>query len=147
MLGTVRTGLLHHLVAEAFIGPRPTPTTEIRHLNGNPGDNRPANLRYGTRAENAEDSKRHGTHFHAGLTVCKRGHDLTDPSNIQKTPSRRRTCLACRRERAVLYSAGTQVTTKGHCINGHPMTPENRYTNGEGRSRCKVCVIEKRRTA
>jgi hypothetical protein len=140
VLGNRSSRTVHSLVADAFLGPRPD-GWEVRHLNGQAYDNRPANLQYGTRSENAEDSKLHGTHFHAGLTVCKRGHDLTDTSNIQKTPARKRTCLACRRERDVLYRAGTQVTTKGHCINGHPMTPDNRYTNGDGRSRCKPCAL------
>lgn len=148
MLGNTRTGLIHHLVAEAFIGPRPSPTTEIRHLNGNPGDNRPANLRYGSRSENAEDSKLHGTHFHAGLTECKRGHDLTDPANLQKSPgNNKRTCLACRRERQTVYNTGSQLTKKGHCVNGHPMTPENRYTNGPRGTRCKPCALERRKAS
>lgn len=148
MLGTTHTALVHALVAQAFLGSRPTPATEIRHLNGNPGDNRAVNLQYGSRSENAEDSKLHGTHFHAGLTVCKRGHDLTDQANLQKVAAGgKRTCLACRRDRAAMYRVGEQVTIKGECINGHPMTPENRYTNGSGRTRCKACVIEKRSTA
>lgn len=87
-----------------------------------------------------------GTHFHAGLIQCKRGHDLTDPDNLQKTAKgNRRTCLACRRDRQALYNAGSQVTVDGFCINGHPITPENRYTNGSGRSRCKPCANKRQR--
>jgi hypothetical protein len=98
-------------------------------------------LEYGTRSDNAEDSKRHGTHFHSGLTECKRGHDLTDPVNLQKvTKGGMRKCLACRRDRAALYRAGQQVTVDGFCINGHPKTPENRYTNGSSGTRCKPCA-------
>lgn len=142
-----RTRTVHSLMAEAFLGPRPE-GWEVRHLNGNPADNRLANLQYGTRSENAEDSKRHGTHFHAGVTECIRGHDLTDPANLQKTAKGdRRTCLACRRERQALYDAGTQVTVEGYCINGHPMTPENRYTNGPRGTRCKPCARERRKSA
>lgn len=138
---------VHCIVAEAFIGPRPD-GMETRHIDGDPSNNRLVNIEYGTRSENAADSKRHGTHFHAGLTVCKRGHDLTDPTNLQRTAKGdRRTCLACRRERAVLYRAGTQVTTEGYCVNGHPMTPENRYTNGSRGTRCKPCALAKRKSA
>lgn len=134
---------VHSVVAAAFIGPRPN-GYEVRHINGQPGDCRAANLEYGTRSENAEDSKRHGTHFYAGLTVCKRGHDLMDPTNLQKTArGDRRVCLACRRERQRLYDSGSQVKQDGCCANGHPMTPENRYTNGLGRTRCKPCVRQK----
>ena len=50
----------HALVCEAFIGPRPD-GHEVRHLNGDPLDNRLANLAYGTRAENMADQYRHGT--------------------------------------------------------------------------------------
>lgn len=137
------TATVHSIVAAAFIGPRQD-GMETRHLNGDPSDNRPENLTYGTRSENAEDSKRHGTHFHAGRTVCKRGHDLTDPTNLQKTAGGdSRVCLACRRERQRLYDSGSQVKQDGCCVNGHPMTPENRYTNGLGRTRCKPCVRQK----
>ncbi len=138
---------VHCIVAAAFIGPRPS-GWETRHIDGNPSNNRLENLEYGTRSDNAEDSKRHGTHFRAGLTECKRGHDLTDPTNLQKTAKGdRRTCLACRRDRSALYSAGTQVTVDGLCINGHPMTPENRYTNGPKGTRCKPCALERRKSA
>jgi hypothetical protein len=145
VLGGRDSRTVHALVAAAFHGPMPE-GCEVRHLNGNPGDNRPDNLQYGTRSENAEDSKRHGTHFHAGVTECIRGHDLTDPANLQKTAKGdRRTCLACRRERAALYSAGSQVTVDGYCINGHPKTPENRYTNGSGGTRCKPCALARKK--
>ncbi|QBI97752.1 HNH endonuclease [Mycobacterium phage Zeuska] len=140
-----RTALVHTLVMEAFVGPRPE-GYEIRHLNGNPDDNRLENLQYGTRSENAEDSKAHGTHFHAGLTHCKRGHELSGGNLQNHSGTNRRTCLACRRKRQELYDSGQRVTKEGFCINGHPKTPENRYTNGVGRSRCKPCVQERRKT-
>lgn len=49
----------HALVAEAYLGPR-QPGMDVRHLNGDPGDDRPENLAYGTRAENAADTVAHG---------------------------------------------------------------------------------------
>jgi len=137
--GITRT--VHSLVAEAFIGPCPA-GLETRHINGDAGDCHVENLKYGTRSENAEDSKRHGTHFHAGITECIRGHDLTDPANLQNSPNKaRRTCLACRRERQALYNAGARVTAEGYCINGHAMIPKNRYTNGSHSTRCKPCAL------
>lgn len=43
---------VHHLVAEAFIGPRPTPKHQINHKNGATGDNRDHNLEWCTSSEN-----------------------------------------------------------------------------------------------
>ncbi len=48
------------LVAEAFLGARPTSAHQVRHLNGRRQDNRPANLAYGTAKENAADRESHG---------------------------------------------------------------------------------------
>lgn len=51
---------IHQLVTEAFVGPRPT-GSEVRHLDGNPANNRASNLAWGTRRENMADARRHGT--------------------------------------------------------------------------------------
>ena len=52
---------VHVLVLAAFVGPRPEGMV-TRHLDGNPANNRLANVCYGTNAENAQDRIRHGTH-------------------------------------------------------------------------------------
>jgi hypothetical protein len=52
---------VHSLVAEAFIGPRPE-GMEVRHGSANRTDNRAENLCYGTRADNAADKLRDGSH-------------------------------------------------------------------------------------
>lgn len=57
------TGKMHkvaHLVAAAFIGPRPT-GQEVAHGNGIRTDNRRDNLRYDTREGNQADRLLHGT--------------------------------------------------------------------------------------
>ena len=45
---------VHQLVMRAFVG-EPPAGMEVRHLNGNPKDNRLSNLKYGTRTENIMD--------------------------------------------------------------------------------------------
>ncbi|MFL6141660.1 MAG: HNH endonuclease [Labedaea sp.] len=50
---------LHALILEAFKGPCPK-GLECRHLNGDPTDNQPSNLEWGTRSENIQDRIRHG---------------------------------------------------------------------------------------
>jgi HNH endonuclease/NUMOD4 motif len=55
---------VHRLVMAAFAGPCPE-GQEVRHLDGNPGNNRLSNLTYGTHTENAQDMVRHG-HTQAG---------------------------------------------------------------------------------
>lgn len=71
--GTVKTGhqivflgcgngrLIHRLVMEAFVGPRP-PGKECCHWDGDPAHNHLTNLRWGTRTDNVRDAIRHGTH-------------------------------------------------------------------------------------
>jgi len=58
--GETHTFRVHRLVLEAFIGPAPE-GTEGCHNNGDPTDNRLANLRWDTHAENVRDSVWHGT--------------------------------------------------------------------------------------
>ncbi|EJD0489927.1 NUMOD4 motif-containing HNH endonuclease [Salmonella enterica] len=50
-LGKGNSRMVHQLVLEAFVGPRPA-GQEVLHLNHNPKDNRLSNLKYGTRSEN-----------------------------------------------------------------------------------------------
>lgn len=53
----------HVLVCTAFHGPKPSPGHECRHLDGSRTHNKPGNLQWGTRSENALDRVRHGTQF------------------------------------------------------------------------------------
>lgn len=74
------TKSVHRLVCMAFHGMPPTDTMEVRHLNGDPTDNRPANLRWGTAGENWQDKRMHGRatvgekHPAAKFTDAERAH-------------------------------------------------------------------------
>lgn len=94
--GTLKTGAVHVLVLQAFVGPRPDGQV-CRHLNGNPIDNRLANLAWGTHSENQYDSILHGTHGLASKDSCIRGHWL-DGLNLFVDSSGWRHCRACKRE-------------------------------------------------
>lgn len=63
VLGRGNTRMVHTLVLEAFVGPRPSPKHDARHINGDAKDNRLINLAWGTRSENIRDAVKHGTWF------------------------------------------------------------------------------------
>ncbi len=91
-------GKVHLLVARAFHGDRPS-GFETRHLDGDRSNNRPENLRYGTKSENSLDAIAHGTHTTASKTHCKRGHPLSG-ENVRirlNGDQQRRICLTCQK--------------------------------------------------
>jgi hypothetical protein len=55
---------VHSLVLAAFVGPRPKGADSL-HYDGDPSNCRLSNLRYGSRAENMGDMRRHGR-IHTG---------------------------------------------------------------------------------
>lgn len=92
---------VHSLVASAYLGPRPE-GLETRHMDGDPLNSRPSNLRYGTKGKNTLDSVGHGTHNNARKTHCKRGHEFTEENtDFRSGGSRRcRTCLRAAQQKA-----------------------------------------------
>jgi hypothetical protein len=100
--GVVRKWFVHRLVAYAFLGPRPE-GLDIRHRNGDATDCRVANLAYGTRSRNIQDSVEHGTHGQARKTHCKQGHEFTPQNTRLRRSGTGRCCRACGRDR--MYQA------------------------------------------
>lgn len=93
--GTQRTLKVHHLVGEAFLGPRPD-GLELCHNNGDALDNRAANLRYDTHSANVLDSVHMRTQVSASKTHCPDGHEYnTENTRIEVTGWRR--CRICER--------------------------------------------------
>ena len=74
----VRPVGVHQMVLDAFLGARPLGCVS-RHLDGNPKNNRPENLAYGTHSDNARDRIAHGRyaagerHHNAKLTDRQAG--------------------------------------------------------------------------
>lgn len=75
--GKVARFRVHQLVLQVFVGPRPEGMI-CRHLDGDPTNNRPSNLRWGTPKENSEDMMRHGTHVAHKGEACHLSK-LTEP--------------------------------------------------------------------
>lgn len=71
---------VHRLICAAFHGEPEQTTHQVRHLDGNPENNEPSNLRWGTQQENWADRKAHGNgcegekHHAAKLTNEERAH-------------------------------------------------------------------------
>jgi NUMOD4 motif/HNH endonuclease len=93
--GRARVVCVHRLVMEAFVGPQPK-GWHTRHLDGDQTNNRLSNLAYGTALDNADDVRRHGTHWQTRKTQCPRGHSYSDPAHLQTSGSERR-CRTCHR--------------------------------------------------
>ena len=86
---------VHQLVALAFLGPRPE-GLDVRHLDGDPRNNRADNLAYGTRTENILDVYRIGRAWRkltveqvhdirARLQSGEKGRDLAKAYGVSET--------------------------------------------------------------
>jgi hypothetical protein len=93
---------VHVLVMAAFVGPL-VKGQHTRHLNGDPTDNRLANLAYGTVSENQLDSVRHGFNKEVRKTHCPQGHPYDERNTYHvdrpDRPGRGRRCRECNRIR------------------------------------------------
>lgn len=96
-LGKGNTRLVHHLVAEAFLGPRPD-GWDVCHNDGNPTNNVSGNLRYDSRQNNLLDKRIHGTDHNTAKQECPYGHPY-DLDNTYQMPSGSRACRKCARRR------------------------------------------------
>ncbi len=101
--GKQSSRLVHVLVLEAFVGPRPEGLQGL-HWDDDPNNNHIDNLRWGTRSDNSLDRVRNGKDHNASKTHCKRGHEFTK-ENTYVFPTGRgnglgRTCRTCASMRA-----------------------------------------------
>jgi hypothetical protein len=160
-----KTRRIHQLIMEAFAG-LPEPGMEVRHLDGNPANNRWApgstdeevrtaggNLIYGTHAQNMADMIEHGT-TNRRFTHCPQGHEYTEENTIIYA-SGSRGCLECKRERGREWARANYVPTNpmipcAHCgtIFERPFEEKNRkYCTDDCRKAAERERAKKRRKA
>ncbi len=95
-----RKAWVHCLVLEGHVGARPSRSHQACHWNGVRTDNRKCNLRWGTRADQEEDKKRHRQERRQ-----REQHQLTVSLGHEQQPTRAR--LDQEREQARARLAGT----------------------------------------
>jgi hypothetical protein len=150
--GKKQKRLIHTLVLEAFIGPRPEGFA-CCHNDGDSENNHLSNLRWDSYSENNHDLVRHGTHWNASKTQCPQGHEYS-PENTRIYIHRGWTLRYCRvceyerrpdhnerrraQRRASPRKRGPQL--QNECSRGHQYTPDNTYTRPDGGGRqCRQC--------
>lgn len=107
--GDRRVSVVHQLVLEAFVGPRPDGMVAC-HYDDDRTNNHLSNLRWGTVSENADDAVRNGLHFWSRRTHCAKGHEYT-PENIYVLPGERyRICRECDRAKRRRYERRSRGT-------------------------------------
>jgi hypothetical protein len=101
-----KSAYVHHLVLEAFVGPRPA-GRQAAHGDGDKLNNTLGNLRWATPKENCADKLRHGTALFGAKspngrkTHCGRGHPYDD-QNTHRIKGKRY-CKTCLRDRNRRY--------------------------------------------
>jgi hypothetical protein len=95
--GVTKKHLVHHLVLEAHIGPRPS-GMQACHRDDDKDNNELWNLKWASPEENIADRFRNGGYKFARRTHCKRNHELRG-SNVYVARDGHRTCMACVRIR------------------------------------------------
>lgn len=95
--------LVHVMVLEAHVGPRPL-GHEALHGPLGASCNIVSNLRWGTHAENVMES----AHHNRSKIKCGRGHPLVGDNVYIRPDKRGRECKACRRDAARSYSIRTK---------------------------------------
>jgi len=92
-LGVPTMQLVHRMALFAFVG-EPAPGLVGCHNDGDKTNNALSNLRWDTSQANSQDTVRHGRHYQANQTHCKRGHEFAG-HNLRVLRNGRRACREC----------------------------------------------------
>lgn len=142
-----RSRLVHVLVLEAFVGPRPS-DMEACHFDGDKTNNVLSNLRWDKKRNNNLDAVRVGTRPDPDRKRCIRGHEL-NPETIHYNVHGRRECKTCKDFVGARYRdevmAGRRTVKhrypgRSECRRGHSLTADNVYVDPYGRRVCRRCV-------
>lgn len=109
--GRASSKLVHRLVLRAFVGACPS-GQEVRHLDGNPRNNRASNLKYGTAKENSADQVRHGTRAEGD----KNGQRRLSSTDVRRVLSEYTTGAYTQQKLADKY--GVKIMTINHIVRG-----------------------------
>lgn len=93
------TAYVHRIVCREFHGPPPEGADTVLHGDGDPLNNLPGNLRWGTARENVADTISHGRmrNGQADKTHCSKGHEYNEENTYRYRNSRQ--CIRCTRAR------------------------------------------------
>lgn len=89
---------VHKLVAQQFLGPKPTAEHEICHNDGERLNNLATNLRWGTRSENMQDKIAHGHDHNLNKTHCPQNHPYSEENTYVIPSTGGRMCRTCKRD-------------------------------------------------
>jgi len=95
--GSYHRALIHHLVLEAFVEPRP-PSLFGLHRDDDPANNTLPNLYWGTKRDNQLDKVRNGNHHNTLKTHCPQDHEYTEENTrwvTKKNGDQARRCIIC----------------------------------------------------
>jgi hypothetical protein len=129
---------VHHMVLEAFVGPRPKGLQGC-HGNGNSNDNRLENLRWDTALANHADRLRHGTSLRGRPPSARLTHEQIHAIRTDgKTDAHWARTLR-------VSSASIGAARTGKTWPEHPTPPDRRRREGGGRYSGAVATAERER--
>jgi hypothetical protein len=154
-----KTRFVHHLVLEAFVGPRPD-GQECRHLDGQSGNNERGNLCWGTRAEQTADKARHAQGGRGPTPAeppppaprpraeqrCSQGHVWDEANTIWSRG--RRVCRACLLDRRRAWDE-RQADQIVRCGLRHRYRQRDAIPSADGDPSCPTCrkILDQLRAA